>query len=230
MAKLVLSRDGAILYQCVLDKERLNVGRELHNQVVIDDAAVSKEHAAITPVGNDHILEDLGSVNGTYVNGARVLRQILQHGDVIGIGGSHLRYLNPRASAGVDLERTMLIEGLHEDAGDAVGAASLPAQEVRVPSARPVKTHYPKARVRAIAGNRAGSVIELDRVVATFGKPGHQLAVVTRRPHGYFITHVEGRRCARVNRQSVGNEVRLLHNGDIIEVADEKLQFFLDLF
>ena len=79
-----------------------------------------------------------------------------------------------------------------------------------------------------MAGSRAGSVIELDRVVATFGKSGNQLAVVTRRPHGYFITHVEGRRFPRVNRRSVGKEARMLHNGDVIEVADEKLEFLLD--
>jgi len=64
--------------------------------------------------------------------------------------------------------------------------------------------------------------------VATFGRPGNALAVVTRRPHGYFITHVEGRRYPRVNRRSIGKEARLLHHGDVIEVADEKLEFLLD--
>ena len=59
MAKLVLSAGGAVLYQCFVDRDRLTVGREAHNQIVIDDPSVSREHAAIVPVGNDHILEDL---------------------------------------------------------------------------------------------------------------------------------------------------------------------------
>jgi len=65
-------------------------------------------------------------------------------------------------------------------------------------------------------------------VVATFGKSGKQLAVVTRRPHGYFVTHVEGRRYPRVNQQMIGGEARLLRAGDVIEVADEQLTFLLD--
>jgi len=79
-----------------------------------------------------------------------------------------------------------------------------------------------------LTGVRAGSTVELDRVVATFGKAGRQLAVVTRRPQGYFITHVEGRRYPRVNRQSIGTEPHPLRNGDVIDVADESLEFLLD--
>jgi hypothetical protein len=82
--------------------------------------------------------------------------------------------------------------------------------------------------VSAIAGSRAGKTIQLDRVVALFGKSGDQLAVVTRRPHGYFITHVEGLRFPRVNHQSIGRGSRMLNSGDVFEVADEKLEFFLD--
>ena len=227
MAKVVLSSGGSILYQCFLDKERLKVGREAYNEVVIDDPAVSAEHAVIIPIGNDHILEDLQSVNGTFVNGTRVLRHILQHGDVMQFGAFYLRYLNPRASAERDLERTMLIAGLQGRAEAARDESGKPPQDARVP-ARPAGIRFPKGRVRMIAGNRAGDTIALDRVVATFGRPGAQLAVVTRRPHGYFITHVEGRRYARINGQSVGKEARALQHGDVIEVADEKLEFLLD--
>ncbi len=225
MAKLILSSGGSVLNQCFLDKERVSVGREASNQIVIDDAAVSREHAAIVPVGNDHILEDLHTANGTFVNGTRVLRHILQHGDVIELGAFNLRYLNPRASAEVDLERTTLIPGLYASAAAAEGEAGTLAAEIRVPSARMARTHFPKARVRMLAGPRAAATIELDRVVATFGKPGEQLVVVTRRPRGYFVTHVEGRSHARVNGRSLGKEARMLHHGDVIEVADEKIEF-----
>ncbi len=227
MAKLVLSKGGSVLYQCFLDKDRVSVGRDAHNQVVVDDPAVAGEHAEIVSIGNDHILE-VRTASGTFVNGRRVDRHILQHGDVVELGSFYLRYLNPRVASAIDLERTMLIDGLYGAADEAGKESRPPAGVARVPSARPGKIRFPKGRIKVLAGKRAGSIVELDRVVATLGKRGDRLAVLTRRPHGYFITHVEGRRYPRVNGQSVGKEARILQNGDIIEFADEKLQFLME--
>lgn len=224
MAKLVLSSGGSVVFQCFVDNARLTVGRAPTNQIVIDDPAVSREHAAIVPVGNDHILEDLASANGTFVNGMRVPRRILQHGDVIAFGAYGLRYLNPKTTAEFDLDRTMLIPGLADPRED-FGA---PEHSFPVPRTRVSRTNFPKGHVHVTSGSRAGQTIDLDRVVATFGTPGHQLAVLTRRPHGYFLTHVEGRRTPRVNGQPLGKEARLLNHGDVIEVADERLEFALE--
>jgi hypothetical protein len=121
----------------------------------------------------------------------------------------------------------MVITGLQGRVDAAQHESDPPAEAVRVPSARLASIRFPKGRVRVIAGSRAGDTIALDRVVATFGRPGNALAVVTRRPHGYFITHVEGRRYPRVNRRAIRKDARLLHDGDVIEVADEKLEFLL---
>jgi pSer/pThr/pTyr-binding forkhead associated (FHA) protein len=228
MAKLVLSKGGAVLYQCFLDKDRVGVGKDAHNHVVVDDPAVAGEHAEIIPVGNDHILDDLRSATGTFVNGNRVDRHILQHGDVIEIGSFYLRYLNPRVSSGMDLERTMLIAGLPGAGDGAASPSGASALNARVPTARPGKVRFPKGRIRGIEGPRAGSVVELDRVVTLLGNPGDRVAVLTRRPHGYFITHVEGRRHPRVNGQLTSSDARLLQSGDIIEVGDEKVEFLLE--
>jgi FHA domain len=227
MAKLVLSSGGTIVHQCFLDQEQLGIGREASNAIVVDDPTVSREHAMIVQVGNDHVLTDLHSDQGTFVNGARVERHILQHGDIVEFGAFNLRYLNARASAESDMDRTMLITGLRMTP-DAQDEAPAPAHHVHVPAGHSGRTRFPKGRVKMQGGARAGSVIELDRVVVTFGKAGEQLAVVTRRPHGYFITHVEGRRYPRVNRETIGSEARLLHNGDTIEVGDERLAFVQD--
>lgn len=224
MAKLVLSTSGTIVHQCFLDQERLCIGREASNHVVIDDSAVSREHAAIFQVGNDHVLSDLHSEHGTFVNGVRVDRHILQHGDVVEFGAFNLRYLNPRASAESEMDRTMLIPALSGSAGSGESAPTSPG----FLAARSSRTHFPKGRVKIRGGARDGNVIELDRVVATFGKSGKQLAVVTRRPHGYYVTHVEGHRYPRVNKQTIGDEPHLLRAGDVIEVADEQLTFLLD--
>jgi pSer/pThr/pTyr-binding forkhead associated (FHA) protein len=226
MAKLVLSSGGAILHQAFLDKERVSIGRDSCNQVVIDDPAIALEHAVITPLGNDHILEDLESEAGTFVNGARVSRHILQHGDVIELGAFYLRYLNPRASSEMDLERTMLISGLRR-VSDAGQDAPSPQDEARVPAAPSTKVRFPKGSITVLAGDQAGRTIELDRVVATFGQADGDLAVVTRRPHGYFITQVQGRRRARVNGQSIAGEPRALTHGDVIDIGNQKLEFRL---
>jgi pSer/pThr/pTyr-binding forkhead associated (FHA) protein len=223
MAKLVLSSGGSVVFQCFVDKERLGVGRDPTNHIVINDPLVSRVHAAILPVGNDHILEDLASVNGTVVNGTRMKRRILQHGDVVEFGAFNLRYLNPKA-ADVELDRTMLIEGIAEaQAGLPVGGEAVAVSRTH---AAPVK--FPSGRVHMFSGPRAGMTIELDRVVATFGKPGHRSAVLVRRPHGYFLAHVEGRRAPRVNGQPAGKDARQVSDGDVIEVADEKFRFAVD--
>ncbi len=229
MAKLVLSSGGSIVYQCFLDKARVNIGRAPHNQVVIDDPAVGEEHAVIIPVGNDHILQNLQSVNGTLVNGSRVVRQILQHGDVMQFGAFYAALSESKNVCG---QRLGAHDAYHRAAASvSILRSSNPARPPKWSACRLRAWQalvFRKAAVKVIAGSGAGDTIPLDRVVATFGNPGKQLAVVTRRPHGYFITHVEGRRYPRVNRRSIGKEARVLHHGDVIEVADEKLEFLLD--
>jgi pSer/pThr/pTyr-binding forkhead associated (FHA) protein len=224
MAKLVLSSGGSVVFQCFVGKERLGVGRDPANQIVINDPSVSREHAAIVAVGNDHILEDLGSANGTFVNGTRMPRRILQHGDVVEFGAFNLRYLNSKTATEVELDRTMLIEGIAE------AQAELPADGEALPvqRTRPTRINFPKGRVHMVSGPRAGTTIELDRVVATFGKPGHRSVVLVRRPHGYFLAHVKGRRAPRVNGHPTGKEARRINDGDVIEVADEKFQFAVE--
>jgi pSer/pThr/pTyr-binding forkhead associated (FHA) protein len=224
MAKLVLSSGGSVVFQCFVNKDRLGVGRNPANQIVVDDPSVSREHAAIVPVGNDHILEDLASANGTFVNGTRMSRRILQNGDVVEFGAFSLRYLNLKTATEVELDRTMLIEGIAEaQTGLPADGAALP-----VPRTRTTRINFPNGRVHLFTGPRAGTTIELDRVVARFGKSAHRSAVLVRRPHGYFLVHVEGRRTPRVNGQPAGKDARRVNDGDVIEVADEKFQFAVD--
>lgn len=228
MAKLVLSKDGTIVHQCFLEQARVTIGREAGNGIVVDDPLVSRAHAAITAVGNDYILEDLQSVNGTLVNGAPVQRRILQHGDVIALGAFNLRYVDSKASSDIDLERTMLISGLAPAAVPARTEGPPPdPDELHVPSARTPRAHFPNGYMTWVKGPHAGEVRELDRVVATFGAPAEGVAVVARRPRGYFVTHVEGRAHPRVNGESIGTETRELREGDVLEAGQDKLQFHL---
>ncbi len=228
MAKLVLSADGTIVFQCFVDDARLTIGRDPGSDVVVDDPAASPAHAVVVAVGKDHILEDLGTAGGTFVNGARVDRHILQHGDVIGFGALSLRYLNPRASAEVDLDRTMLITGLKPVAEVAEEAQRRSAESLRVPSAPATRVRFPDATIRFLRGPRAPGRLPLDRVVAGVGRPGELLAVVVRRPYGFFLCRVEGRGRVRVNGRAIDDAPWQLRDGDVIDVADERVEFIAD--
>src|SRR5262249_54128795 len=159
-----------IVNQCFVDNAPVLIGREAPNDMPIDDPLVGAQHARIIAVGNDHIIEDLHTPHGTFVNGKPVERHILQHNDVIEFGEYLLQYLNRRAAED-DSERTMLIPSLKgkKAATDDQNSA---ADVARVPTARAAKVTFPKGRAKMTGGGRAGRTIELNRVVATFGQPG----------------------------------------------------------
>lgn len=94
MARLVLSVDGMVLKEFTLTKERTTIGRKAVNDVQIEDTFLSSEHAVIVQAGNDCILEDLGSTNGTVVNGKPVKRHLLKSNEVIEFGDYQLNFVN----------------------------------------------------------------------------------------------------------------------------------------
>ena len=93
MAKLILSMDGLVLKEIPLTKERTTIGRKPHNDIQIDNLAVSGEHAVIVTILNDCFLEDLGSTNGTLVNGNPVKKHFLQNNDVVELGKYRLKFV-----------------------------------------------------------------------------------------------------------------------------------------
>ena len=193
MAKLILSMDGLVLKEIPLTKERTTIGRKPHNDIQIDNLAVSGEHAVIVTILNDSFLEDLGSTNGTIVNGNPIKKHFLQNNDVIELGKYKLKF---------------------------VGEAA-PAQ------AAPGKPAQPLGAIQLLSGGNAGKELELTKPLTTLGKPGVQVAVLTRRPQGYFITHVEGASRPTVNGQEIGAAPHSLRDHDVIELAGVKMEFFL---
>lgn len=225
MAKLVLSRGETLVNQYFVDRVDLRIGRAEDNDIVVDDPSLSREHALIHAVGEDHIVEDLQSSNGTFIDGRRVYRQILQHRDIIELGAYQLCYLNSRIAADIDLEGTLLVPGLLR------GTPSPSSTGTVAPAVRPGRVLLPGASVRVLAGPEAHGlppVVVLDRVLATFGLPGEALVAIARRPKGCFLSHVEGTRLPRVNGASVGAGPWLLSHGDIVEAAGYRLEFRLD--
>src|SRR2546421_394126 len=151
MPRMVLSLDGVVLREVNLAKERTTVGRRSHNDLVIDNLAVSGEHAVVFVNGSDVYLEDLGSTNGTTANRKPATIQVRQPGN-------------------------------SEDAGQ-------PAV----------------ATIKILTGANSGRELALVKALTTIGRPGHQVAVITRRPTGYFIAHVEGEMFPTVNGSNLGS-------------------------
>ena len=110
-AKLILSMDGLVLKEIQLTKERMTIGRKPHNDIQIDNLAISGEHAVIVTILNDSFLEDLGSTNGTFVNGQSVKKHFLQNDDVVELGKYKLKYINETAqqTPAADFEKTMIL-------------------------------------------------------------------------------------------------------------------------
>jgi pSer/pThr/pTyr-binding forkhead associated (FHA) protein len=269
MAKLILSMDGLVLKEIPLTKERTTIGRKPHNDIQIDNLAVSGEHAVIVTILNDSFLEDLGSTNGTVVNGNPIKKHFLQNNDVIELGKYKLKFVGEAAPAAsgekADFEKTMVLRpaamkaaaaaaaggggaqaavAQRQAAVQAAGAAAAAtgiadkdaapkAAPAAAPGAAPAAAPaakpggQPLGAIQLLSGGNAGRELELTKPLTTLGKPGVQVAVLTRRPQGYFITHVEGANRPTVNGQEIGAAPHSLKDHDVIELAGVKMEFFL---
>jgi len=162
MAKLILSLDGSVLNEILLAKERTTIGRRPHNDIQIDNLAVSGEHAAIVSVANDCILEDLGSTNGTLVNGSSVKKHILRDNDVIELGKFKLKFVGTGAAkTAADYDKTMVWSpGGSKPAG--APSARVPASMAAAASSNPETPLAAKERagLRVPPGPRADEAAE----------------------------------------------------------------------
>jgi pSer/pThr/pTyr-binding forkhead associated (FHA) protein len=218
MPKLTVSIDGVVIREAQLTKDRTSLGRRPYNDIVIDNLAVSGEHAVLQMSDNEVYLEDLNSTNGTYVNGRAVKKQLLQNNDTVEIGKYKIKYMTEAAQDG-------------PAAGTAVKAV---AAELAAPAARPDRAAAPEladagtgahAAIKILSGAAAGRAVALVKVVTTIGKPGVAVAAITKRPQGYMVAHVEGASKPTLNGAPLDAETVLLKNGDVLELAGTQMQF-----
>jgi len=243
MAKLILSMDGLVLKEIPLAKERTTIGRKPHNDIQIDNLAISGEHAVIITLLNDSFLEDLNSTNGTYINGQAVKKHFLQDGDVIELGKYRLKYVSElvqQAGAAADFEKTMVLRpDLMRKSADQIAAKGVSDTQPGVRAGefasvpptmaapQPAAAEPPRAVIQILNGANAGRELELTKTLTTLGKPGVQVAVIARRPHGYFITHVEGATFPVVSGQALeASKPHPLNDHDIVELGGVKMEFF----
>jgi hypothetical protein len=221
MPRLVLSLDGVVLREVPLSKDRMTVGRRSHNDIVIDNLAVSGEHAVMFKAGDDVYLEDLGSTNGTTVNGQPIKKHLLQSGDFIEIGKYRLKYVagegEEPAGGDVDFDTSQPLK--REFYGP--GPSTIPIRQPGQAQPEPVAN----AVIRILSGANAGRELQLVKALTTIGRPGYQVAVITRRPTGYFIAHVEGDVFPSVNGVNLGSAAHSLKDKDVIELAGVQMEF-----
>ena len=226
MAKLVLSLDGVVIKEVQLTKDKTTLGRRPYNDIVIDNLAVSGEHAVLQMIGAEVFIEDLNSTNGTYINGKAVKKQQLRANDVIEVGKYKIKFL---ADEHQDYEKTMIFKPGQALPG--MGGAPAPALQSPSnfgsfpPSGFPAQAPVGPASIRVMSGAAAGREVPLTKVVTTVGKPGVQVASITKRPTGYVFAHVEGPQRPTVNGAPLGAEAVPLKHGDVIELAGTQMQF-----
>lgn len=215
MGKLVVSLDGVVIKEVQITKDKTTLGRRPYNDIVIDNLAVSGEHAVLQMVGADVFIEDLNSTNGTYINGKAIKKQLLNNSDVVEIGKYKIKFL---LEDSVDYEKTMILKP-----GSAVPSGfGLPSSFGALGS--PASTALP-ATIKVLTGAAAGREVSLTKVVTTVGKPGVQVASITKRPSGYVFAHVEGGARPSVNGIPLVGESVALKSGDVIELAGTQMQF-----
>ncbi|HEU5442445.1 MAG TPA: FHA domain-containing protein [Steroidobacteraceae bacterium] len=249
MARLVLSLDGQVMAEYNMNKERYTIGRLPDNDIRIDNAAVSGHHSLIINILNDSFLEDLNSTNGTYVNGKLIKKHALQHGDVVTVGHHQLRFVEDDEQQD-EFEKTMVIQpsarpveklrtavaesqAIDGEPAAAVAAAATGAAGSQAARSRAVDgaAALKKAKLQVLSGAFAGRELELTKALTTLGRPGVQVAAITRRGEGYYIVHVDSGKAGDfplVNGSPIGAQATKLSDNDVIQLAGVKMGFFLN--
>ena len=219
MAKLIMTLDGAIIREYPITKESLSIGRKHGNDIQLNDLTVSGRHAMFTIMGENTFVDDLGSTNGTLLNGGRVAKSPVKHGDIIQVGNYQFTYYDNDTA---EYEPTMFIRAEIED--------------TQIMQANPPKSNdvrgEPLAGVRILNGPLAKKVLELRKPFNTLGFNGIKMAMIARASDGYTITMIQNTKLRRsndtpmVNGKAVGTEALKLNDHDVLELAGTQMEFF----
>ena len=228
MAKIIISCEGQPIREVELGTDRMTLGRHPHNDIVLDHPTISSRHASITLLGDHALLEDLGSTNGTFVNGKRVDRyKLADRGHAI-LAACHLDFV-AGMTAPAPAMPPAATAATAAPAAPATAAAPA-APEVAPPSREPIAntpSDAPSASIEVRSGVNAGKKLSLSKPLTTLGSPGVLVIVIARQGSGYTLTHVEGGTLPIVNGVRVGKEPLPLADGDQIDLAGTTMTFIV---
>jgi len=218
MAKIILKFNDTVIDQIVLKQGDMSIGRKPGSDILLDNLAVSGNHASIFTIGEDSFIQDLNSTNGTFVNNKRVTKHHLDNGDVVTIGNHSLSYLNESAvKKSPDLAKTVIIgRDMQED---------LAAQAAKVAAA--AKETPKQGSLFILSGTNNGKRIDLNMAVTNLGRAGKRAGIISRNGARYLLLPGDDGLAPKLNGVKVGGAGEELKNGDLIEIADARMQFYL---
>ncbi len=228
MAKLIIKFEDVIIDQLILKQGDMSLGRRPGSDILLDNLAVSANHATLFTIGEDTFIQDLNSTNGTFVNNRKIAKHHLINGDMVVIGKHTLIYVNENAAKPADsLAKTVIItpprlEEIHATEGSAAAPAG----------ARPATPAAPKdarqGSIFVLSGANSGKRIDLTKAVTNLGRAGKMAGIISRNANGgYTILPGTETEKPKLNGATVGSRGEELKHGDIIEIAGSRMQFNL---
>ena len=229
MAKMILKFNDVVIDQIVIKQGDMNIGRRPGSEILLDNMAVSGNHASIFTIGEDSFVQDMNSTNGTFVNNKRIAKHHLENNDVITIGNHSLTYINEKAvKSGADFAKTVIINP-HKQEEMLAQAGKEAAASAREPSPSPSPASDTRlGSLFILSGANNGKRIDLTSSVTNLGRAGKRAGVISRSGHGrYVLLPGDNNEAPRLNGVKVSASGEELKNGDVIEAADSRMQFYL---
>ena len=214
-AKLILTFDGSIIKEYPVNQESISIGRSSSNDIQINDDTVSNRHALINTLGGETFVEDLGSTNGTLVDGKHVSKLLLMHSDVIQTGAHKLLYFSDENA---EYDPSMLTK-------------AEPSKTQFINTEEVIASGIPLAGTKILSGPSANTIMEMRKPFNTIGYKGISLAVIARENKKYTISALKSIKTRRssdaptVNGKTVGSLAQELKEHDIIEIAGVRMEF-----
>lgn len=242
MARIVVKFNEAVLREIELAQSQLWIGRKPGNDVVIDNAAVSGEHARIIQEEGMFYVEDMASTNGTFLNDKRVHKQELYDGDRVRIGKHLLIYQDetrkppppappshhPALPKAFDAEKTMILDTPKQREllkGEQGAGAAPKLQEklgaLRIVSGNTDRKEYDLVGRLTIIGSEHNAGVKLTGWFAP-----KVAALISRKPEGYSLSMSEAKKPILLNGTPIRGRSEL-KDGDLVEVAGVKMCFYL---
>ena len=221
MSKLTLSFKNKVLKIFPLQHGTMEIGSNPLCPIHIDSLAVEDKHARIETTGNESVLYDSGSKDGTFINQQRIKEHKLKDGDMIRVGKHTLTYKYEEVVSYIDSNESSTSIDVHPIAD---------AQDETPPSAEAGGKiqHGQKGWLQILNGQNLGKTLSLNKSMTNIGKPGVATAVITRRQDGYFISHLEGKRSPKVSGEPIHDRSIKLIDGATITIGNIDMQFYLE--
>jgi pSer/pThr/pTyr-binding forkhead associated (FHA) protein len=219
VSKLTLSFKGRVLRVYPLQQGATYIGSDPACPIHIDSLAVEPKHARIEVHGQDAILFDLNTNEGTFVNQEKITEHKLKDNELIRIGKHTLLYSYEEVSQ-LDANESSTSIDIHP--------VMEKLTEQHAESAGHDENNQKQGWLQILNGQNLGKTLNLNRSMTNLGKPGVATAVITRRHDGYFISHLEGKKTPLVGNNPIGEHSVKLEDGDTITIGNIKMQFYLE--